>query len=92
MSANCSLTLFFEKVVGALERLHANQAASLANEAQRLCEGAMTKVLTKMAYWNPNLDFDAALDSLPAGVYLAALKERIKPIISRIGEIERVEG
>ena len=52
----------------------------------------MTKVLTKVAYWNPNLDFDAALDSLPAGVDLVALKERIKPIISCIGEIERVEG
>ena len=52
----------------------------------------MTKVLTKMAYWNPNLDFDASLDILLAGVDLAALKERIKPIISRIGEIERVEG
>ena len=52
----------------------------------------MTKVLTKMAYWNPNLDFDAALDSLPAGVDLAALKERIEHIISRIGEIERMEG
>ena len=52
----------------------------------------MTKVLTKMAYWNPNLDFDAVLDSLPVGVDLAALKERIKPIISRIGEIERIEG
>ena len=37
VSANCSLTLFFEKVVGALERLHANRAASLADEAWRLC-------------------------------------------------------
>ena len=53
-----------------------------------LCRGATTKV----AHWNPNLDFDTALDSLPVGVYLAALKDRIKPIISRIGEIERVEG
>ena len=54
--------------------------------------GAMTKVLTKMAYWNPNLDFDAALDSLPVGVDLAALKECIKPIISCIDEIKRIEG
>ena len=37
VSTNCSLTLFFEKVVGALERLHANRAASLADEARRLC-------------------------------------------------------
>ena len=27
VSANCSLTMFFEKVVRALERLHANRAA-----------------------------------------------------------------
>ena len=73
LSANYSLTLFFERVVSALEWLRANQAASLANEARRLCQGAMTKVLTKMAYWNPDLDFDAVLDSLPEGVDLAAL-------------------
>ena len=75
-----------------MERLHANRAAMLADECRRLCQGAMTKVLTKMAYWNPNLDFDTALDSLPVGVDLVALKERIKPTISRIGGIERVEG
>ena len=38
--ANCSLTMFFEKVVGTLERLHANRAASLADESRRLCQGA----------------------------------------------------
>ena len=79
MSANCSLTMFFEKVVGALERLNANRAASLADESRRLCQGAMTKVLTKMVYWNPNLDFNAALDSLPAGVDLAALRSVSSP-------------
>ena len=92
MSANCSLTLFFEKVIGALERLHANRAASLADEARRLCQGAMTKVLTKVAYWYPDLDFDAALESLPEDTDLAPLRERIKPIISRVGGILRVEG
>ena len=67
MSANCSLTLFFERVVSTLEWPHANRAASLGDEARRLCQGAMTKVLTKVAYWNPTLDFDAALESLPEG-------------------------
>ena len=52
----------------------------------------MTKVLTKVAYWNPDLDFDAALESLPEDADLAMLEERIKPIISRIDEIQRVEG
>ena len=92
LSANCSLTLFFERVVGALERLHSNRAASLADEAWRLCQGAMTKVLTKMAYWNPDLDFDAVLDSLPEGVDLAALREHIKPVISRVDGVRRIEG
>ena len=57
-----------------------------------LCRGAMTKVLTKVAHWNPNLDFDAALESLPEDADLAALEERIDPIISRIDGVRRVEG
>ena len=52
----------------------------------------MTKVLTKLAYWYPDLDFDAALESLPEDTDLAPLRERIKPIISRVGGIQRVEG
>ena len=52
----------------------------------------MTKVLTKLAYWNPNLDFDAALDSLPDDADLMVLKECIKPITDCIDEIKRVEG
>ena len=52
----------------------------------------MTKVLTKLAYWNPDLDFDTVLDSLPGDADFSVLKERIEPIISRVGEIQRVEG
>ena len=52
----------------------------------------MTKVLAKVAYWNRDLDFEAALESLPEDADIATLKERIKPIISRIGGIQRVEG
>ena len=91
-TTNAKLTLFFECVLGALEQLHANRAASLADEARRLCKGAMTKVLTKLAHSYPDLDFDAALESLPEGTDLAPLRERIKPIISRVGGIQRVEG
>ena len=79
-------------MLGALEQFRSNQAASLADEARRLCRGAMTKVLTKVAHWNPNLDFDAALESLPEDADLAVLRERIEPIISRIDGIHRVEG
>ena len=91
-TVNTKLTLFFEGVLGALAYLHSNRAATLAGEARRLCRGVMTKVLTKMAYWNPDLDFGAAMDSLPEGVDLTVLKERIKPVISCIDEIKRVEG
>ena len=75
-----------------MEQLHSNRAASLADEARRLCRGAMTKVLTKVAHWNPNLDFAASMKSLPDGVDLMVLKERIKPITDGIDEIKRVEG
>ena len=91
-TTNAKLTLFFEGVLGALEQFHSNRAASLADDNRRLCRGAMTKVLTKVAYWNPNIDFDAALESLPEGTDLAPLRELIKPIISRAGRILRVEG
>jgi len=91
-TVNTKLTLFFEGVLGALAYLHSNRATTLAGEARRLCRGVMTKVLTKMAYWNPDLDFDAAMDSLPDGTDLTVLKERIKPVISSIDEIKRVEG
>ena len=92
MSPNAKLTFFFEGVLGALEQLDSNRASSLANESRIICQGAMTKVLTKLAYWNLDLDFDTALESLPEGTDLAPLRERIKPIISRVGEIQRVEG
>ena len=64
----------------------------MAGEARRLCRGVVTKVLTKMACWNPDLDFEAAMDSLSDGTDLTVLKERIKPIIDCIDEITRVEG
>ena len=44
-----------------------------------LCQGTMTKVLTKVAHWYPDLDFDTALESLPEDADIAALKERINP-------------
>ena len=91
-TTNAKLTLFFKGVLGALEQFHSKWAALLADENRRLCRGAMTKVLAKVAYWNPTLDFDAALESLPKGVDLAPLKERIEPIISGIDRIQRVEG
>ena len=92
LSPNANLTLYFERVVGALERLHFNRAASLAEESRMLCRGVMTKVLAKIAHWHPDLDFEAALKSLPEDADIAALNEHIKPVLSRINKIKRLEG
>ena len=51
----------------------------------------MTEVLTKVTYWNPDLNFDAALESLPEDVDLTTLEERIEPVISRIDRVRRIE-
>ena len=91
-SINTKLTQFFEGVLGALGYLHSNRTATLAEEARRLCRWDVTKVLTKVAHWNPNLDFTASMKSLSDGVDLTVLKERIKPITNGIDEIKRVEG
>ena len=92
LGPNANLAIYFEKVVGALERLHSNRAAFLAEESRVLCRGAMTKVLAKIAHWHPDLDFEAALKSLPEDAEFAVLNERIKPILSRIDKIKRLEG
>ena len=89
---NTKLTLFFEGVLGALAYLHSNRVATLAEEAQRLFQRVVTKVLTKTAYWNPDLDFAVAMKSLPDGADLTVLKERNKPITDNTDEIKRVEG
>ena len=92
MSPNARMPLFFEGVLGALEQFLSNRASSLANEARQLCRGARTKVLTKVAYCNPSLDFNAALESFLEDVDLATLEERIKPIISRVDGVRRIKG
>ena len=92
VSPNARLTLFFKDVLDALEQLRSNRAVYLANESQRLCRGAPTKVLTKVAFWNPSVDFADALESLPEDADLAELEEHIKPIISCVDEVQRVEG
>ena len=92
MSPNAKPTLFFEGILGALEQLRSNRATYLANESRRLCWGALTKVLTKVAFWNPTVNFANALESLPEEADLVVLKERIKPIIDCVERVQRVEG
>ena len=92
INPNARLTLFFEGVLDALEQLRSSQANYLANEARKLCRGALTKVLTKVAFWNPSVDFANVLESLPEATDLTALEERIEPIISCVDGVKRVEG
>ena len=92
LSPNTNLTLYFERVVGALERLHSDRTASLAEESRMLCRRVMTRVLAKIAHWHPDLDFRAVLKSLLEDADIAALNERIQPILSRIDKIKRLEG
>ena len=92
VSESARLTLFFERVLDALVLLHSNRATYLANEARKLCQGALLKVLTKVAFWNPSVDFANALESLPEDADLTALEERIEPIISCVDGVKRVEG
>ena len=49
-------------------------------------------MLTKVAFWNPSVDFANALESLPEDADLTALEERIEPIISCVDGVKRVEG
>ena len=62
-TTNAKLTQFFEGVLGALGYLHANSTATLAEEARGLCRRVVTKVLTKVVHWNPDLDFAASMKS-----------------------------
>ena len=50
VSPHAALTLFFEGILEALEQFCSNRATYLANESRRLCRGALTKVLTKVAF------------------------------------------
>jgi len=91
-SRNARLTLFFKGILGALEQLRSNRATYLANESRRLCRGTLTKVLTKVAFWNPTVNFANMLESFLEEADLAVLEEHIKPIINCVDGVVRVEG
>nr|XP_020172501.1 MICAL-like protein 1 [Aegilops tauschii subsp. strangulata] len=90
ISPNARLNLFFKRDLDAFDQLRSNRATYLANEARKLYRGALTKVLTKVALWNPTVNFADALESLPEEADLAALKERIKPIIDCVERVQRL--
>ena len=91
MDESSRLSLFFERVLDTLKLLQSTRAAYLAEESGQLCRDALIKVLTKVAHWNPSVDFGQALDSLPEDIDHQAFEERIEPIISYISGVARLE-
>ena len=92
VAESARLSLFFECVLDALKLLQSTRVAYLVEESRQLCRDALIKVLTKVAHWNPSVDFAQALDSLPVDVNRQALEERIEPIISYVRGVARLEG
>ena len=92
MQPSTKLSLFFGGVVEALKQLQDNYPAQLADESRRLCQGALRKVLMKVAYRNPGLNLTNVLRSLPKDADLEALEVLVAPIVNKVSEIKRVEG
>jgi DNA repair exonuclease SbcCD ATPase subunit len=92
MQPSTKLSLFFGGVVEALKQLQDNYPAQLADESRRLCQGALRKVLMKVAYRNPGLNLTNVLRSLPKDADLEALEGLVAPIVNKVSEIKRVEG
>lgn len=92
LQPSAKLSLFFKGVVAALKKLQDNYPAQLADEARRLCQGALRKVLVKVAYRNPGLNLTNVLRSLPKDADLEALEALVAPIVDKVSKIQRVEG
>ena len=92
VAESARLSEFFERVLDALKLLQSTRVAYLAEESWQLCWDALIKVLTKVAHWNPSVDFAQALDSLLEDIDHQALEERIEPIISHVSGVARLEG
>ena len=84
--------MFFDGVATALQRLREKIPKQLADELRKICAGALQKVLMKVAFCNPGLNFTNVLKSLPPNADLEALKALVAPIVDKVSEIKRVEG
>jgi hypothetical protein len=86
------LALFFDGVVEALQQLQDNQRAQLANESRKLCRGVLQRLLVKIAYRNPGVDFSNIFKKLPKEYDPAPLEALVAPILEKVDNIPRVEG
>ena len=92
VSPSAKLTMFFDRVLGALEQLHSDRKAHLANESRKLCQAVLRKVLTKVVYRNPSINLANVFDHLPKDADLKAAEELVAPIVDRVSQVKRVEG
>lgn len=84
--------MFFDSLVEALEQLQAREACRLADESRKLCRAVFLKVLTKVAYMNPGINFSNVFERLPQDADLAALEALVMPIVDKVGQVKRIEG
>ena len=89
---SAKLVLFFKGVATALQRLREKIPKQLADESRKICAGALQKVLVKVAFHNPGLNFTNVLKTLPPDADLEALKALVAPIVDKVSGIKRIEG
>ena len=92
LQPSAKLTLFYKGVATALQRLREKIPKQLADESRKICAGALQKVLMKVAFRNPGLNFSNVLKTLPPDADLEALKTLVAPIVDKVSGIKRIEG
>ena len=76
----------------ALQQLREKIPKQLADESRTICARVLEKVLVKVAFRNPGLNFTNVLKKLPADADLNALKALVAPIVDKVNEVKRVDG
>ena len=92
LQPSAKLSLFFEGVATALQRLQERIPKQLADKSRKICAGALQKVLVKVAFRNPGLNLTNVLKTLPPDADLEALKTLVAPIVDKVSGIKRIEG
>jgi hypothetical protein len=92
MQTSAKLALFFDGVMEALQQLQVDHRAQLADESRRLCQGVLQRLLVKIAYRNPGVNFTNIFKSLPKDYDTTRLEALVAPVMDRVSQVKRVEG
>jgi hypothetical protein len=92
VSTSARLTMFFESIVDALKQIQTNRSTSLAEEARKLCQAILFKVLIKVGYRNPGTNFTNVLASLSKDADTKAIEEAVMPIVTKVSQVKKIEG